>query len=65
MDMTDTIETADVIGAAAAAPEAAMAAPPAVAVKLADLWPAAMLALGLVLTVAWNAGLFWLLYSVV
>jgi hypothetical protein len=65
MDMTDTTESADVIGAAAAAPEAAMTASPAAGVKLADLWPAATLVLGLVLTVAWNAGLFWLLYSVV
>jgi hypothetical protein len=33
--------------------------------KLARLWPLAILGLGLFLTVAWNAGLFWLLYSVV
>ena len=33
--------------------------------KFADLWPAAMLGLGLVLTAVWNAGLFWLLFAVV
>ena len=33
--------------------------------KFADLWPAAMLGVGLVLTVVWNAGLFWLLFAVV
>ena len=33
--------------------------------KFDDLWPQAVLALGLSLTVAWTAGLVWLLYLVV
>jgi hypothetical protein len=44
---------------------AAAAAGQAIKFKLANLWPLAILGLGFVLTVAWNAGLFWLLYSVV
>lgn len=33
--------------------------------KLAGLWPPAVIAFGLVLTVAWAAGLLWLLHFVV
>lgn len=31
--------------------------------KLVDAWPLAMIAFGVVLTLVWSAGLFWLLLS--
>jgi hypothetical protein len=33
--------------------------------RVADLWPTAIVAVGLSLSVAWTAGLFWLLYMLV
>jgi hypothetical protein len=56
--MTDEVEAIVSSSAAAAAGQA-------IKFKLANLWPLAILGLGLLLTVAWNASLFWLLCSVV
>jgi hypothetical protein len=53
--MTDEVEAIVSSSAAAAAGQAIKA----------NLWPLAILGLGLLLTVAWNASLFWLLCSVV
>jgi hypothetical protein len=33
--------------------------------RLANSWPPALIVLGLILTVGWNAGLLWLLYELV
>lgn len=33
--------------------------------KIANLWPPALIALGLVLTLTWNVGLVWLLYLLI
>ena len=63
--MTDCTETMGEIGAAVSSSATAGSGQAAITAKLAHLWPAAILGLGLALTIAWNAGLFWLLYSVV
>jgi hypothetical protein len=33
--------------------------------RLANFWPPALIAFGLVLTLGWNVGLVWLLYSLI
>jgi hypothetical protein len=33
--------------------------------RLANFWPPALIALGLVLTLGWNVGLVWLLYELI
>jgi hypothetical protein len=33
--------------------------------KLANFWPPALIAFGLVLTLGWNVGLAWLLYELI
>jgi hypothetical protein len=33
--------------------------------KIANFWPPALIALGLVLTLTWNVGLVWLLYMLI
>jgi hypothetical protein len=33
--------------------------------RLANFWPPALIAFGLVLTLGWNAGLVWLLYELI
>ena len=63
--MTDCTETMGEVGATVSSSATAGAGQGTITAKLAHLWPAAILGLGLVLTIAWNAGLFWLLYSVV
>jgi hypothetical protein len=62
--MTDSIQGAPEVEAVISS-SAAGGDGQAIKAKLANLWPLGILGLGLVLTVAWNAGLFWLLYSVV
>jgi hypothetical protein len=66
--MTDSIQGVAEVEAVISS-SAAAAAGQAIKAKFANLWPLAILGLGLALTVAWNASLFWslfwLLYSVV
>ena len=61
--MTMLVEQAHEIEAAPSSKSATSKA--MVKAKFADLWPQAVLALGLSLTAAWTAGLVWLLYLVV
>ena len=64
--MTTLVERAHEIQATTAPVSSASATSKAmVKAKFADLWPQAVLALGVSLTVVWTAGLVWLLYLVV
>jgi hypothetical protein len=63
MDMTAQIETQN--GIEAALPSVAGAVTATNATRLADLWPPAMIGLGLILTLGWNVGLFLLLWRVI
>jgi hypothetical protein len=37
----------------------------AIKIRLANFWPPALIAFGLVLTLGWNVGLVWLLYELI
>ena len=63
--MTTLVEQAHEIQATTAPSSTSATSEAMVKAKFDDLWPQAVLALGLSLTVAWTAGLVWLLYLVV
>ena len=63
--MTMLVERAHEIEATTAPPSKSATSKAMVKAKFADLWPQAVLALGVSLTVVWTAGLVWLLYLVV
>jgi hypothetical protein len=60
-DMTTFVESAQ--ENTAESRPAAVAPAATIKTKIADLWPLAMIALGVALTVALTAGMFWLLLS--
>jgi hypothetical protein len=62
--MTTLVERAHEIQATTAPSSTSATFKAMVKAKFDDLWPQAVLALGLSLTVAWTAGLVWLLYLV-
>jgi hypothetical protein len=63
--MTMLVERAHKIEATTAPLSKSVTSKAMVKAKFDDLWPQAVLALGLSLTVGWTAGLVWLLYLVV
>jgi hypothetical protein len=66
--MTVFVERAHELGVTFPPTSAPPTAPRTVATiksKLANFWPPALIALGLVLTLGWNVGLAWLLYEII
>ena len=63
--MTTLVERAHEIQATTAPSGTSASSKAMVKTKFDDLWPQAVLALGVSLTVAWTAGLVWLLFLVV
>jgi hypothetical protein len=66
--MTAFVEHAHELGATfspTAAVQTATRSVAAIKSKLANFWPPALIALGLLLTLGWNVGLVWLLYLLI
>jgi hypothetical protein len=66
--MTALVERAHEIGSAFPSPAVSrigMTKMAAIKSKLSASWPPALIVLGLILTLGWNAGLLWLVYELV
>jgi hypothetical protein len=65
--MTAFVEHAHELGATfpPTATQTATRSVAAIKSKLANFWPPALIALGLLLTLGWNVGLVWLLYLLI
>lgn len=66
--MTVFVERAHELGvtfAPTGAPPTAIRTVATIRSRLANLWPPALIAFGLVLTLGWNVGLVWLLYELI
>lgn len=67
-NMTAFVEHAHELGVtfpATGAPSTATRTVATIKSKLANFWPPALIAFGLVLTLGWNVGLVWVLYELI